>query len=240
MASKDRNVSLSSQTEEAVLWLRSDIVEGRLLPGRKLPIHDLADRLQFSPGAVREALSRLTAEGFVSAQPQKGFRVTEVSEKELRDVTATRIQIETLAIREAISHGRVSWEGKVVGALHQLVRTPKLDAAGRSAREWAITHQKFHAVLVEPCPNECLLDIRAMLFGKSERYRKLCLEVPNLERDIDAEHKAIADAVIAREADRACQLLADHLSATMDIVANAVRTRFGEEINATNVEDAAL
>jgi GntR family carbon starvation induced transcriptional regulator len=235
---RERTVSLSSQTEEAVVRLRGDIVEGRLLPGRKLPIQDLVEQLHFSPGAVREALSRLTAEGFVSAQPQKGFRVAGISEKELRDVTATRIHIETLAIREAIEHGKVSWEGKVIGALHELAHTPKIDAEGRSVREWAVAHQIFHAVLVEPCPNECLLDIRAMLFEKSERYRKLCLETPRLERDIDVEHKAIADAVIDRDADHACQLVADHLLATMSIVVNSIKARFGEETVATNGKTA--
>jgi DNA-binding GntR family transcriptional regulator len=97
-----------SLTEATVIRLRRNIVEGVLAPGSKLRIAALAEQLSVNPGAVREALSRLTAESLVTAKAQHGFRVSEVSIDEIKDITWTRIQIETIALRESMSHGSIA------------------------------------------------------------------------------------------------------------------------------------
>ena len=70
--------------------------------------------MQFSLGAVREALSRLTAEGLVDAEPRKGFRVAPVTETELRDITMVRTKIEIACLESAIRNGNLQWESNIM------------------------------------------------------------------------------------------------------------------------------
>ena len=98
----ERPRSLTSAVQER---LRADILSTRLLPGQKLHIAGLAKQFSVSLAAVREALSRLVADGLVQASDQRGFRVSPVSPADLRDVTQTRIDIEGLALRRSIERG---------------------------------------------------------------------------------------------------------------------------------------
>ena len=77
----ERPRSLTSAVQER---LRADILSTRLLPGQKLHIAGLAKQFSVSLAAVREALSRLVADGLVQASDQRGFRVSPVSPADLR------------------------------------------------------------------------------------------------------------------------------------------------------------
>ena len=54
--------------------MRADLLACRIPPGSRLKIQDLCDRFSVSLGAIREALSRLTSDGLVVSEPQRGFR----------------------------------------------------------------------------------------------------------------------------------------------------------------------
>ena len=82
--------------------LKNDIVRGAYLPEAKLRIAELAEFYGVSPGAVREALSRLVSEGLVEFNEQRGFRAAPVSEADLTDITRTRVLIECEALRAAM------------------------------------------------------------------------------------------------------------------------------------------
>src|ERR1700691_3843127 len=120
-------VAAASLTQRAYDLLREALLDCRFEPGEPLRIGELCKRLEASQGAVREALSRLTSEGLVEARPQRGFRVMPISAEDLRDLTAARIEIEELCLRHAIEAGDVRWDARLVGAFHQLSRTPPLE-----------------------------------------------------------------------------------------------------------------
>lgn len=86
-----------SLTEACYAVLRHELVSCHLRPGERLKIQELSRRLRVSPSAIREALSRLVAEGLVVAEAQKGFRVAPISRFDLQDLTRTRIAIETMS-----------------------------------------------------------------------------------------------------------------------------------------------
>lgn len=215
-----KSVTLS---EEVCRGIRSDILECRLLPGAKLLMSDLCERFQVSLGAVREALSRLTAEGLVRSEAQRGFFVSSVSRGELVDLTRVRVDIESLCLRSAMDVGDVVWESGIVAAFYRLSRVGERDPPekGRLSGKWSALHAEFHQALVAGCDSEWLLRIRTMLFEKSERYRKLSVPVRRGGRDVNREHKAVMDAVISRDADRACAEMATHLRRTTEILLSA-------------------
>jgi DNA-binding GntR family transcriptional regulator len=200
--------------------LRADILSCRLRPGAKLQIKMLADDREVSLSGVREALSRLSAEGLVVAEPQRGFRVAPVSLEDLRDLTAARIDIENLCLTRSMEHGGVEWETAIVAAMHRVSRT-RYWAPGpdrRLSEEWVIAHNAFHEALVSATGSVWLSRIRISLYQQSERYRRLSVPVLHVRRDVEAEHRALAEAALGRKKTRACELMKEHLTLTMNII----------------------
>ena len=217
-AAEDRPRSLTSAVQER---LRADILSTRLLPGQKLHIAGLAKQFSVSLAAVREALSRLVADGLVQASDQRGFRVSPVSLADLKDVTQTRIDIEGLALRRSIERGDQAWLTSVEAAWDSLKAVPHRypDDPTVHYEEWVVRHRVFHRALVNACGSPWMLGFRDVLHEQSERYRRLSIrrEVGR-PRDVEAEHAAIVDAVLKRDADTAVAALSHHFSITMEFV----------------------
>jgi DNA-binding GntR family transcriptional regulator len=214
----------ATQADAAYASLHEAILAGRLRPGAKIFISDAAANIGVSPGAVREALSRLAAEKLAVATAQKGFSVAEVSAEELKDLTRTRIAIEQLCVKGAIKHGDLEWEASAVAAFHRLRRLPHLAFADPARREpflnpaWASAHGVFHTALAAGCASPWLMTLRAMLFAQADRYHRLSVTLDREARDVDAEHEALLEACLARDGGLAQRLIESHLTKTMDII----------------------
>jgi DNA-binding GntR family transcriptional regulator len=211
----------TSRTISAYQRVRSDILAGRLQPDRKLRIQELATSLDVSPSVVREALSRLSAESLVIAEPQRGFRVAPINADDVRDLTQVRIDIELKCLRRAMGEGDVSWEAAIVAANHALTRTPyDLNDVGD---EWTLAHAKFHYALVAACDSPWLLRIREQLFVQGERYRRINIRMSDDGRDLRAEHSRLAEAVLARDVKLASERMTEHLRLTETLTLQSLR-----------------
>lgn len=206
----------SSLTQDAYERLRADLLACRLRPGVRLKISELCQTLSVSLSAVREALSRLTSEGLVVAEPQRGFRVAPISAEELRDLTAVRAQIEGMCLERAIAVGDVDWESRLVAAFHRLSRTPEREPGDpqRMNEAWSAAHAAYHEALVGACDSPWLLRLRALLYAQSERYRRLSVPLAKIARDLNREHQDIMEAALARDAERARTLMTQHITLT--------------------------
>jgi GntR family transcriptional regulator, carbon starvation induced regulator len=210
----------ATQADQAYEALLAQILDCRLAPGTKIIISDVALRLGLSPGAVREALSRLAAEKWTIATAQKGYSVTPVSADELKDLTRTRIIIEQICLRAAIAHGDLEWESSIVAAYHRLHRISMIaaEASSRLNPAWVAAHTTFHTALAAGCDSAWMLSLRTMLYAQSERYRHLSFALAQEDRDVDGEHARLLESCIARNAERACALIDEHLQRTADIL----------------------
>lgn len=217
-----------TQSEHVYQRLRQEILECRLLPGTKIKTNYVCDTYGVSLGAAREALSRLTADGMATMEPQKGFAVAPVSWEEYRQLTETRAEIEASCLRKAILHGDVEWESRLVAALHRLTR---LHDGGQGSGPqgptpaWLDAHAEFHRALIAACPNCCLLGLREMLYLRSERYRywSVTLSLTLSKRDVRAEHVELAALAQARETDAACDAITGHFQRTSDALLAAAQ-----------------
>jgi DNA-binding GntR family transcriptional regulator len=216
-----------SQTRLVFERLRDAIVGGALLPSSKLNIAALSEEMGVSAGAVREGLAMLEAEALVVSEPARGYRVSPVSAVELDDLVKARVEIEKLCLAEAIRHGDLAWEGRIVSAFHRLTRVAERDAEApdRLSGQWAEMHADFHRALVSGCPNQWLLRIHDMLYQQSERYRQLSAPLAMVDRDVLSEHKAIVDAVLNRDIQTAQEGMAEHLYATARLLLTSPKLR---------------
>jgi DNA-binding GntR family transcriptional regulator len=191
-----------------------DLIDGKMEPGSKLKLGDIAGQFGVSVAVVREALSRLSEQGLVQSNPQRGFIVTPLSIGEVLDLTKTRVLIETLALRESIRHGDLTWEGQVLATHHALARTPMV-IGERANSEWVAAHRRFHHAILDGSGVRRLSDIARGLRDCSELYQFWSYTLGrDLDRDIQAEHREIADRAVARDEDAAAAALTQHIERT--------------------------
>lgn len=210
----------SSLVEDVQRELREEILLGGQPPGARLLVQPLARRLGVSLSVVREALTRLAEQGLVRSAPQLGFTVVSLSVEELEDLTRVRTDIELLMLRRAIAEGDLAWETALVAAHHHLAGTGK-QVRGALNPAWRSAHADFHAAVAAGCPSRLLQEFRAELYDKAEVYRTWSAPA-SLDRDVDAEHREICAAVLDRDADRACTLMADHIQLTTSLLLASV------------------
>lgn len=140
---------------------------------------------------------------------RKGFRVGQISADEIRDITNTRLLIETQALAESIHLGDVEWESRVLAAHHRLDRLPVIEGPERLLKpEWEAAHEAFHSALISACNSPWLLRFSGMLRDQTARYRLLSMHyADSAKRDVPHEHKQMLDAALAKNVELACDLL---------------------------------
>lgn len=205
--------------------LRQDILTGGLLPGERLRTKALQTRYGLGLSPLRESLQRLSAEGLVVMDEQRGFSVAPVSLAELKDLTLARTALESAMLPLAIAQGDAEWEALIVAAFHRLSRTPlpTVSDPGGAARLWEQRHRAFHKSLVSGCGSPWLMRLYEQLVDQTERYRMIRLRHLSrrkpLARDVHAEHQALMDAVLDRNPVKAIALTKAHLEATFEATA---------------------
>lgn len=203
--------------------IKADIISGRLTPREKLRVEHLKFEYDVSSGTLREALTMLMADRLVVSEGQRGFRVRDISPRELIDLNRIRVLLEMEAIRQAVKHGDEEWEAKVVTAFHLLTKSTQAFAANMddegALAQWEERHREFHLALIDASPSEWLRYFLAMAYQQYERYRHLFLEVAKTTykgRNPHAEHGAIVDAVLARDGDLAAELIRQHVTLSIE------------------------
>ena len=193
--------------------LRSDIIMGRLRPGQRLRLEQLKDDYGAGSSSLREALSRLTADGFVLAEGQRGFEVAPISASGLHEIAGLRLLIEEHALARSFASGTLNWEAQVIAAHHRLdtyeERLESGDMSGITA--WRQSDSRFHQALISACGSKVLMQAHAEVFDKYLRYQMIALAFrPAASRP---EHQALKEAAMARDTDRAVHLLRHHIKA---------------------------
>ena len=122
--------SRATRTEEVYAVLRGDLFKGVFAPGQKLRVVELGERFGASQSVIREALLRLTEQNMLVAEPQRGFRVCDLSIDDIAALTETRVLIESQALRWSVERGDLAWETAVLAAHHRMEKTPVLAEDG--------------------------------------------------------------------------------------------------------------
>lgn len=191
--------------------LRADILHGRLVPGTRLNLDSLRGQMDVGLSPLREAVTRLVAEGLIEVAAQKGYTVTPISLANLNEVSALRVELEPYALRKSIENGGLDWEAEVMGALHRLNRTERIPDDPASLADWESANNAFHLALIRRCDMPLLLKIHHSLVSMNDRYRHIYLKAARVQREVIDEHTAIAEAAVARKADEAAALLTGHI-----------------------------
>jgi DNA-binding GntR family transcriptional regulator len=204
-----------------------------------LRVEDLRGRYGVGGSPIREALMRLEAEGLVTLEQNKGFRVSSVSREQLLDLMNTRIEIEAIALRWSIEKGGIAWEAELLAAFHRLSHLQKTDRSTASTvnTAWFNEHKSFHSALVAACGSPKLMGIREGLFDQAERYVALSIISRYPTRNDIGEHEQIMRATLARNVARAVQLHSAHIERTTERVAKSLNESRAPRLRTANGRD---
>jgi DNA-binding GntR family transcriptional regulator len=202
--------------------MREDILCCVLKPDHKMSFSDLRQRYGAAVGTLREALSHLVSEGLARVDKGRGFRVAPVSLDDFRDLSELRVYLETKTLADAIRNGTDAWEAEIVTSFFLLskLERPQQNDPVSAKQEWAKRHKRYHAALVATCSSPWSLHFRNELFDQARRYQWMTMVNASVRRK--SEHGDIRDAVLARDVDRACSLMEDHIRATVEQAASDV------------------
>lgn len=204
-------VTIPGVGDSTYLQIRTDIIFGRLDPGQKLRLDRLKDRYNASVSTLREILNRLTSEGFVVAEGQRGFEVAPISPENLKEVSALRILLECYALDLSFQNGDMDWEGRLVAAHHKLSQMEQRMMAGdTSVKEtWKRYDWEFHQAMISACGSRSLMEVHAATFDKYLRYQMISLTFRGAKAA--DEHRRLRDLALNRDSGNAKELLREHI-----------------------------
>jgi DNA-binding GntR family transcriptional regulator len=190
--------------EEVAELLRQRIFARELEPGSWIDELRIAEALGISRTPLREALKVLAAEGLVTMKVRRGAYVTEVSEKDLRDVYHLLALLESDAAR-VVAHNASAEQMAQINALHQ-----DLEKATHDRERFFEINEAFHRLLLELADNrwrdQMVADLRKVM--KLNRHSSLFKE-GRIEQSL-AEHRAIVQALTERQPELAAERMSAH------------------------------
>jgi len=128
--------------------LRVDIMGYVLEPARSLQFDWLRGTYKISLSPLRDALTRRAAEGSVTLDDHRGFRVASASVAHLLDLTLVRKETEALGIRLSIERGDDRWESSVLASFHTIAKSPGTGGEQLFDPE---CEKRHYAFLKSPC-----------------------------------------------------------------------------------------
>ncbi|MFE1798807.1 MULTISPECIES: GntR family transcriptional regulator [unclassified Streptomyces] len=196
-----------SYRERVADALRAALIAGELRPGEVHSAPALAARFGVSATPVREALLDLAKEGLVDTVPNKGFRVTAVSEKQLDEYTHIRSLIEiptTVGLAASAAPADLA-------ALRPVAQEIVTAAAAGDLIAYVEADVRFHLGLLALAGNEHLVEVVGDLRKRSRLYGLHALvEAGRLEASAE-EHLEILDALVARDEGAVRAVMTRHL-----------------------------
>lgn len=207
----------SSFRERVADALRAALVAGELRPGEVYSAPSLAARFGVSATPVREAMLDLAKEGLVDTVPNKGFRVTAVSDRQLDEYTHIRALIEIPTVVElARTADRVSLE-----ALRPAAREIVTAAVAGDLIAYVEADTRFHLGLLALAGNAHLVEVVADLRKRSRLYGLTALVEAGRLLASAEEHLELLDALLERDAQAVREIMTRHLGHVRGLWASA-------------------
>ncbi|WP_367082336.1 GntR family transcriptional regulator [Pseudomonas sp. HOU2] len=201
--------------------LRSAILDGRLPCGTALRQQDLADLFGVSRMPVREALRQLEAQELLSVTTHKGAVVAPLIQGDATETYELRILLESEAMRQSIPLLTSADHAHAAGYIEELETQHDYSEIGRLNR-------LFHMALYSKAPNKRLLRLVEDGLNEEERFLRFNLEAMGLGKLSQEDHRAMLQAVIARDVELSVKLLTHHLNRGVEVITRFLASPAGQ------------
>ena len=205
-----KTVSLADQVFER---LEAEILSGKYQRGEVVTELQLCAELGVSRTPVREALRRLSQEHLIEDSP-RGTVVLGVVRKDFEDMCAIRLRIEGLAVRGFIDN--LSEDS--LRQLREAVEFQEFYLNKRDPDHIKAMDSRFHELIYQNCGSAILCDTLSPLHKKVQKFRRLSIEQAGRAETSVKEHRAIYEAIAAKDADLAERLMNEHVGNAMQTI----------------------
>lgn len=199
-----KNVSLR---ETVTLALRAAVISGEMKPGEVYSAPALGKRFGVSPTPVREAMLDLAKEGLVISLPNKGFRVTEVSDEDLDEITALRLLIEPPTVYQVTP----LIDDAGLDRLREMANTIVDFAVSGDLIQYTEADRVFHITILEYSGNKRLIALISELRSHTRLLGLARLAAAGKLRDAALEHVELVDLMSAGKVAEAQELMTKHI-----------------------------
>ena len=199
-----KTVSLADQVFE---HLETDILSGKYQRGEILTENKLSAELGVSRTPIREALRRLEQEHLIEEAP-KGSVVVGINEKDLGDIFMIRIKLEGQAAAMAAE----SRTEEQLSYLREAVEFQEFYLEKRDADRIKSMDSRFHETIYKMCASAVFYDVLLPLHKKILKYRRASVSNKSRAEASVAEHRAIYEAISAKDSALAEKLVIEHLN----------------------------
>ncbi|MCS7001355.1 MAG: GntR family transcriptional regulator [Dehalococcoidia bacterium] len=197
-------IDRSTLAEEIYRRLRRTILAGELQPGQRIRPDQLANDIGVSRTPVREALQRLLAEGYLEQEARHAFRVAAVDYRSGWELFEIRAVLEGLAAR-AVAR-KLSDADRA--RLEETINAIDVDRGLYPDKAVG----DFHRIMYYAAESKSLQSLLDRVYDQTLRYRFLTRsDTPDKQRETHDDHRAILQAVLDRDGDRAEQLMREHV-----------------------------
>ena len=205
-----KTVSLADQVFER---LEAEILSGKYQRGEVVTELQLCAELGVSRTPVREALRRLSQEHLIEDSP-RGTVVLGVVRKDFEDMCAIRLRIEGLAVRGFIDN--LSEDS--LRQLREAVEFQEFYLNKSDPDHIKAMDSRFHELIYQNCGSAILCDTLSPLHKKVQKFRRLSIEQAGRAETSVREHRAIYEAIAAKDADLAERLMNEHVGNAMQTI----------------------
>jgi DNA-binding GntR family transcriptional regulator len=201
---------LSSKSDVAYAELRRQILSGDLAPGSRLAQYELATSLNMSITPLREAIRKLSSENLVDLDTHRNVYVARIGATEARKLFEVRLLLDPPAVELAAARHTADDIAAMEAAMQRLL--PVTRHGGEPA---LVAHRELHRTIYRASHNDVLIRLLDDLWDKSDRYRRVGLELPETDehrqRDLD-EHRQMVELIIAKDGAAAARLMRGHVN----------------------------
>lgn len=199
-----------SLRQQVAVALRAALVAGEMRPGVLYSAPALAEKFGVSATPVREAMLDLASEGLVEPVRNKGFRVTELSDRDLDEITQIRALIEVPTVGDVAARCDERMAPRVE-ALRKRAHEIEAFAVERDLIGYVEADRRFHLDLLGLAGNAHLVQVIDNLRARSRLYGLQQLADRGQLRASAREHEQLVDLVLARDVEGATRLMARHI-----------------------------
>ncbi len=211
---------LPSRAESLYLAVKEMAIQFQFKPGERINEVDLARRLGASRTPLREALNRLVAEGFLALKQRRGFFCRDLKPREMFELYQFRAILEVAAVRLACEQAT---EQEVMELSRFLDETGP-ETGGRTSQELVALDEYFHEKITVLSRNVEMIRTLKNINARIKYFR--WVDMDSKRHGTQGEHRAIVQALNARDADLAAERMNAHISRRLDQITAAVKESF--------------
>ena len=196
-----------SLTDEIVDIIRERILKGEYKIGEKIKENQIATELKVSRTPIREAFKQLENEGLIDYIPNRGCFAKGFTRQDIEDIYAVRKALEILAVEWAVN--RITPEE--IQSLQDQSDLMEFYTSRRDSKKVLEINTDFHDVIYNATGSRFMAQVLRSYKEYIEQTRKVIFYEQDYLEEIFQEHKAVLDAMIARDVEAAKDAMARHL-----------------------------